>query len=609
MTDSAGETANSLIGTIVGERYKVVSRISGGGNGDVYEVLHVELNRPFAAKILHYSSTNENGIKRLQREAQVLARLDHPNVLKVHALVYDQDHALILIMDLLKGPSLRQIANGHRLIVGLALRLTIDVCRGLEAAHAQGILHRDIKPDNVIVLQEGTHNRAMLIDFGLAKVEQVGQDLTQTSMFYGTPLYMSPEQCRGDRLDARSDIYSLGCMIYEVLTGRTPFVGDTALDVMRKHLSEAAPPLSETNPELFSASELNRIVAKAPEKNPDDRYQTVAQLRAELEEYRAKPFVASSSLVNRFRLRKKILSKAKIAALLAVAGLACLSAFAVVQFNRDKEPLAASTSEFQPEFRPAELYAGISAARTAGDDAEVLRLAKILVEKRRSSTHGRATEAAAADYIALADIYWHEGMLKEADQLYEDGLSQYKALGRNVPNLLFSHALLSIRLKNYAKAEQLCKASIQGPMNGQNINRTTVLASIYSLEHRETESRKILTDLMRSDLDTDARQTVCYLTGGSYFNQGKYKDSVEWFNKCNQIEMPVLYQAQAALANEAVGEHRAALRLRDDALRSLAVPEEGTPLEQSMTRESKVNARAFLRSANLLPPGQTSPAQ
>lgn len=274
---------HSLIGTTLGDRYEVIRLLSSGGSGDVYEVKHRELQKIFAAKVLRLGpSTTPDLLKRFQREAQLLCRLKDENVVSVHAFGIDAKSGPYLIMDYIEGEPLSSYISAHKLTIDQSLLYFEQICAGLAAAHEAGVVHRDIKPNNVMLVHNGESNRAILIDFGAGKLmQQDGQKLTQTNALFGTPLYMSPEQCSCGQVDERSDIYSFGCLMYEGLTGRPPFSGDTALEILTKQIGETAQAPSMVNQNV--PRYMDAIIAYAMAKRREDRYQSASHLLEDLQ--------------------------------------------------------------------------------------------------------------------------------------------------------------------------------------------------------------------------------------------------------------------------------------------------------------------------------------
>lgn len=276
------------VGAIVGGKYKVVELIGKGGMGSVYRVTHVFLSRDFALKTLEASSLSDVKVRRFQQEARAASNLEHPNLVKVHDFGLIGSEQPFLIMDFVQGKTLSSyLKENGPLAVDIAVPLFIQIALGLAYAHEQKVVHRDIKPSNIIWMTPGeqsTEGDVKVVDFGIAKVAQAEeqQALTRTGDVLGSPLYMSPEQCLGTPVDHRSDIYSLGCVFFEALTGLPPFLGDNALATMMKHQQEAPLSLkSATMGGAFSES-LENVVARMLAKVPAERYQNLADFVMDL---------------------------------------------------------------------------------------------------------------------------------------------------------------------------------------------------------------------------------------------------------------------------------------------------------------------------------------
>ena len=266
-----------MIGTTIANRYEIQEQIGIGGMGVVYCAHDATLRRDVAVKMIAPHLVQQAEARaRFQREAQAVAGLAHPNIVAIYDFVEEpKSHGAALIMELLRGASLRQrMADKNRPAFS---EVAIQTCRALEAAHAKGILHRDIKPENIFVCADGT---LKLMDFGLARLLD-GANSTQSGMIVGTIAYMAPEQLRGEKLDVRTDLYALGVLLYEYLSGVTPFAADNPGAVLLKHLNEAPPPLPDKLPTL--PAEIEAIVLKLLAKNPADRYPSATALREALE--------------------------------------------------------------------------------------------------------------------------------------------------------------------------------------------------------------------------------------------------------------------------------------------------------------------------------------
>lgn len=275
-------------GTLIGGAYKILSHIGKGGMGHVYRARHIILKKDFALKILNNSSGTDVNWVRFQTEAKLIARLDHRNIVKVYNLGLHDDSLPYYAMDLLEGESLEEVIERiGPLGVGDTIDLFIQVCDGLSYAHRHGIIHRDIKPANIMLIVEGDNKPTIkLLDFGIAKLSGLdnaeSQNLTAPGEIFGSPLYMSPEQCLGQRVDARSDIYSVGCAIFETLTGKTPHKGESSFQTIIKHQTEEAPSLQEVRPDLDFPPGFEQLIAKALKKRPEDRYQSMQEMLVDL---------------------------------------------------------------------------------------------------------------------------------------------------------------------------------------------------------------------------------------------------------------------------------------------------------------------------------------
>jgi serine/threonine-protein kinase len=257
------------------DRYEILDQVGQGGMATVYLALDIKHERNVALKVLRPELSASLGAERFLREIRVAANLQHPNILALYDSG-DADGSLYYVMPFVEGESLRdRLDRETQLTIPDALKVIREVSEALSYAHSQGVIHRDIKPENIMLM--GDH--ALVADFGIARaVEEAGEDkLTQSGMAIGTPLYMSPEQATGvERLDGRSDIYSLGCMLYELLTGEPPYLGATPIALMAKHSMEAIPSskvLRTTIPD-----EVDAAIGKAMAKVPADRFQTALQL-------------------------------------------------------------------------------------------------------------------------------------------------------------------------------------------------------------------------------------------------------------------------------------------------------------------------------------------
>jgi serine/threonine-protein kinase len=263
--------------TVLGGRYQVEARIGSGGMAEVYRGFDPVLNRTVAIKVLHSQFARDTSfVQRFRREAQAAARLNQPNIVGVYDTGAD-DGTQYIVMEFIEGRTLAEfMQTGRRPTPVQAAEIAQKIAAAIAAAHAQGVIHRDIKPGNVMVTRDGT---VKVMDFGIARV--LGPETApQTSAVLGTASYLSPEQAQGGPVDARTDIYSLGAVLYELLTGQPPFTGDTPVAVAYKQVNETPAVPSSINPDV--PARLDAVVMKALSKNPSNRYQTAQEFSADL---------------------------------------------------------------------------------------------------------------------------------------------------------------------------------------------------------------------------------------------------------------------------------------------------------------------------------------
>jgi len=279
------EHKDPYIGKMLDNRYEILERIGTGGMAIVYKAKCHRLNRLVAVKILKSDlAQDEDFRRRFNAESQAVAQLSHPNIVSVYDVSKGGDIEYI-VMELIDGITLKQYMEKRgQLNWRESLHFITQIMRGLSHAHSRGIVHRDIKPQNVMVLRDGS---VKVADFGIACLENAAQTLTQEAL--GSVHYISPEQARGDRTDARSDIYSAGVVLYEMLTGRLPFEGDSAVSVAIQHLSSVPLAPREVNPDIPEQLELICMKAMAPDL--EKRYPSADAMIADLEAFRKNPGV------------------------------------------------------------------------------------------------------------------------------------------------------------------------------------------------------------------------------------------------------------------------------------------------------------------------------
>ena len=286
----------STPGKTYGGRYQVIERVGVGGMAEVYKARDELLGREVAVKVLtDRLSTDRSFVERFRREAQAAANLSHPNIVSLYDYGSEEEAgANFIVMELIDGRGLEAvIADDGPLMPERAAEIAADVAKALDRAHKTGLVHRDVKPSNIMITSYG---QTKVTDFGIARATgDAEQTMTQTGMVIGTASYLAPEQAQGNPVDARSDVYALGCVLYEMLTGQPPFSGDTPLSIAYKHVRETPSAPSAANPDVPDA--LDAIVMKALAKNPDNRYQSAEEMRADLERFTAGQKVHASPLL------------------------------------------------------------------------------------------------------------------------------------------------------------------------------------------------------------------------------------------------------------------------------------------------------------------------
>ncbi len=285
-------------GRSLGGRYEIGEVLGYGGMAEVHRGHDVRLGREVAVKTLRVDLARDPSFQvRFRREAQSAASLNHPSIVAVYDTGEDEVGAAkvpYIVMEYVEGRTLRDVLNSERrLSPDRALEITAEICRALDYSHRNGIVHRDIKPGNVMLTPSGD---VKVMDFGIARAVTSSQaTMTQTAAVIGTAQYLSPEQARGEHVDARSDIYSTGCLLYELLTGSPPFTGDSPVSVAYQHVREDPVPPAQLNPDI--PPEVDSIVLKAMAKNPANRYQDAGEMRADIERARAgQPVLATPVL-------------------------------------------------------------------------------------------------------------------------------------------------------------------------------------------------------------------------------------------------------------------------------------------------------------------------
>jgi serine/threonine protein kinase len=500
---------DSLVGTILAGKYEIEKRLGKGGMSVVYKALHKWMKKRVAVKMLLperlHSSAN---VARFQQEARAAGALSHPNLMTVYDLGVTPEGVPYLAMEYVEGTGLSELIQAHALDEPQrCLDIFIQACQGLGAAHDHGIVHRDIKPSNVMVATtpEGK-DLVKIVDFGIAKLLPTeGEEalkLTQTGESFGSPLYMSPEQCLARPQDARSDIYSMGCLMYEVLTGRPPLAGTSTLETMNLHINQLPPGLADTGLDSQLRQQLEAVLFKALAKEPERRYQNMRELIDALEVVRARPragiLTSLKSLWEIRTLRRVPQGRRSLAVVglsVAVVILVALSAWALnVLFSSPSRPYVETvwasvaapppekTSDYMKKEKLVELMVALIEHRQGYDSPAIVpRVTNLGHFRKRYHQWGEAARCfkralalqrqagitedldAYQMRIDLADCYYELGQYGAAEPLYREAIDKVASM-QDDPELEKPRAKLGdiyLRFGHWSEAKHYLSASIE----------------------------------------------------------------------------------------------------------------------------------------------------
>ncbi|MDX2108234.1 MAG: serine/threonine-protein kinase [Candidatus Melainabacteria bacterium] len=348
--------------TTFAERYQIIDLLGKGGMGEVYLAHDIVLNIDVAVKVLP-SSLAELGAARLQREAIALAKLNHPNIARVLDFSQTKDNSPYMVMEYLNGESLDQIVKKQKVLdLKSALTIFAQICRGLEFAHSMGVIHRDLKPSNIMLItSEENPLQVKILDFGIAKVTTENQRLTSTGSLVGSPLYMSPEHAEGIADLPPSDIYSLGCLMFECLTGVPPLKGANALETISFHRTQAPPLLTDVRPESSFPKDLVNLLDECLRKTPQTRPQTAKEVEERLIEIKQYLETGQNKNAGFQQIPKKTIFKISqsqvslFAVSVLVAGMLGVGIYWVVNLPKtDEKVVKKAISEVQQEKKEIE---------------------------------------------------------------------------------------------------------------------------------------------------------------------------------------------------------------------------------------------------------------
>ncbi len=570
-----------FIGTVLADRYEILDLLGTGGMGTVYKGRHVLMKRLVAVKILHaHLVASARSLQRFQYEAQAASHLSHQNIVGMHDFGMTSLGQPYLVMDYLEGRLLAEEIGFHGFLsVERAVPIFLQICEALGHAHHKGVLHRDLKPGNIVLLDsDEQHDLVKIVDFGIAKLlPESGEDelhLTQTGEVFGSPLYMSPEQCVGHDLDTRADIYMLGCVMYETLTGKPPIVGATVFQTMNMHLYESPRPMSSTNPHILVPEQLESIVLKALAKDRNSRHASMLELRDELRHFsvqlsgqiktdgplqqpdsRPPGQVKASTSQDHSTSDRSGQVKAAAAGKQLEAIASDVSRVAGEVLRSDARPVGSASTPAAP----SRWRAGTAAAKTR---LLLVLFGVIILSVATTAAVLHFFPASHQDSLSQSDLIlqWEkfnqdgekrleQGQLAEAESSFRAALAPASKL--DTPQLRLAHSLKNMgvvyeKLHKYTEAELACEKSlsIRAAANSLEspdvLESMTHLANIYSLEgkyeYAEFQLRKLLPmeEMMFGADSVDTAKTRLNLAKvlGS---QGKLKEADAQYKKALPI--------------------------------------------------------------------------
>ncbi len=499
------------IGTIIDNRFVIVSELGSGGTGTVYEARQAGLNRTVALKVLQaaLAGDTQNQV-RFEREGRILSTLSHPNIPVFYHFGSWNGSVPYIAMEFLSGSSLRDVLQEQSTLPWQrVLRLAVQACDALSVAHGHGIIHRDIKPNNIMVLE---NDAVKVVDFGLARIlADDGQRLTQTGMLVGSSYYMSPEQCVAGKIDGRSDIYSLACVIYEAIVGAPPLVSDNLIALMHKHVTEEPKMLSAAVPSLDIPPGLDVVLLKGLAKDPVNRQQSMEEFKSELElvlSGQGETIAGGSHAKGRSPRLARRSTQA-----LAGAVVLCALVFSVAYLSNnhtDNRKFFVSTRS------NSNWNERLSKALSAQGTVQDTMLKELLSEIRNNAAGGIAAPDICTVYEQLANHLANDGFPQQAEALLQEALPILKRTNhwQSVGKIKNRHGRILLSLN---RVEDARKAFMEVVNLKMHINETEVLAAAY----------QGLAECAQCQIDVDLAESNFLLAMETYRRCGHSADALQ----------------------------------------------------------------------------------